>query len=261
MSAPSGGNVLVCVKRTPDITGEVVLTADGTGLDGRYSGYTMSAHEACAVEIAAGVADATGGSVTVLTLGDADAVEQLRTALAVGADDAVHIEADAAAYGPADVAAAIAEVVRSREATGTAYDLILLGNDAADTGDFQVGIRLAHALDRPVVAGAQTVEVADGVATLQVGSADGTETYEVALPAVATVLEGGVEPRYPNIRGRMRAKKAPVETVGPSLEPRGGSGLGLRLPPAPPSQVTVLGEGPEAAPAVVEVLRKIGVVS
>lgn len=254
-------NVLVCVKRAPDITGEVVLTPDGTALDGRYSGYAMSAHEACAVEIAVGVAEETGGSVTVLTLGDEDAVEQLRAALAVGADDAVHVEADADAYGPADVAAAVAEVVRTREEGGTAYDLVLVGNDAADTGNFQVGVRLAHALGRPVVAGAQRVEVADGVATIHVGSAAGTETYEVALPAVATVLEGGVTPRYPSIKGRMRARKAPVEQVAPGAAHRGGGRLGLRVPPPPPSTVTVLGEGPGAAPAVVEVLRRIGVVS
>lgn len=261
----SGANVLVCVKRSPDITGEVVLTEDGTTLDGRYSGYATSAHEACAVEIAAGVAEQAAseeeGVVTVLTLGGEDAVEQLRGALAVGADDAVHVLADADAFGPADVAAAIAEVVRAREASGTAYDLVLLGNDAADTGDFQVGIRLAYLLDRPVVAGVQRIEATGGVATLHVGSAEGTEVYEVALPAVATVLEGGVTPRYPTIRGRMRAKKAPVETVTPGVRPRGSGALGLSLPPPTPSQVTVLGEGPGAAPAVVEVLRTIGVLS
>lgn len=257
----AGINVLVCVKRAADVTGEVVLTPDGTGLDGRFSGYAMSAHEAAAVELGVGLVEQQGGSVTVLTLGDEDAVEQLRDALAVGADDAVHIEADASAFGPADVARAIAEVVRAREAAGQTYDLVLVGNDAADTGDFQVGIRLAYLLDRPVVAGVQQVEAADGVATLHVGSAAGTETYEVALPAVATVLEGGVTPRYPNIRGRMRAKKAPVETVTPGAEPKGSGKLGLSLPPPAPNQVTVLGEGAGAAPAVVEVLRKIGVLS
>lgn len=253
--------VLVCVKRAADVTGEVVLTPDGTGLDGRFSGYTMSAHEAAAVEIAVSLVEQHGGSVTVLTLGDEDAVEQLRDALAVGADDAVHVEADASGYGPADVAGAVAEVVRGREASSTPYDLVLTGNDAADTGSFQVGIRLAYLLDRPVVAGVQQVEVADGVATLHVGSAAGTETYEVALPAVATVLEGGVSPRYPNIRGRMRAKKAPVETVAPGVGARGSGTLGLSLPPPTPATATVLGEGPDAAPALVEVLRKIGVLS
>ena len=69
------------------------------------------------------------------------------------------VEADAAAYGPADVAAAIADVVRAHEAAGTSYDLVLLGNDASDTGDFQVGIRLSYLLDRPVVAGVSTLSV------------------------------------------------------------------------------------------------------
>ena len=254
-------NILVCVKRSADITGEVVLTTDGSALDGRYSGYAMSAHELAALEIAAILAEAGGGSVTVLTLGEDDAVEQLREALSVGAADAVHIRADPSRYGPGDVAAEIAGVVRTRQADGTAYDLILLGNDAADTGNFQTGIRLAYALDRPVVAGVQQVEVTDGIATLHVGSADGGETYEVALPAVATVLEGGVLPRYPSLRGRLRAKKAPVEQVSPAAEPRGTAALGLRVPTAPPSQVTVLGDGPDAAPALVQVLRKSGVVS
>lgn len=254
-------NVLVCIKRAADITGEVVLNEDGTALDGRYSGYAMSEHELVAVELAATIAEADKGSVTVLTLGGKEAIEQLRQALSVGAKDAVHIEADATQYGPADVASAIADVVRAREASGTAYDLVLLGNDAADTGNFQVGIRLAYTLDRPVVAGVQQIEVEGGVASMHVESAAGTETYEVALPAVATVLEGGVLPRYPSLRGRMRGRKAPVESVTPGAEPRGTGALGLRVPPAAPSQVTVLGEGPDAAEAVVEVLRKVGVVS
>lgn len=250
-------NVLVCVKRVPDATGEVVLTPDGSRVDGRYGGYTTSAHEECAVEIASQLAD--GDTVTVLTLGGEDSVEQLRAALAVGATDGVRVDADADAFGPADVAAAIAEVVRSRAAAGTDYDLVLLGNDAADTGDFQVGIRLAYALGRPVVAGAQTVAIADGVATMEVDTAEGMEVYEVALPAVATVLEGGVSPRYPSITGKIKAKKAPVETVTTTVQPRGNGRQSLRVPPPPPSQVEVLGEGPGAAARLVQVLAELGV--
>ena len=78
-------NVLVCVKRVPDSSSEVVLTEDAQAVDGRYAGFTMSPHEECAVELAVQVTAATGGEAAVLTLGDADAVEQLRSALAVGA--------------------------------------------------------------------------------------------------------------------------------------------------------------------------------
>ena len=253
-------DVLVCVKRVPDTGGDVTLTADGQSVDARGLGFTISAHESCAVELAVRIVAEDGGSVTVLTLGTQDAVEQLRSALGVGATSAVLIEADdPAAFGPADVAREIAAVVEDGS-----YDLVLLGNDAADTGDFQVGIRLAYLLNRPVVNGARTLEVARndgtaGTATAKVAGPDGVETYALPLPAVVTVLEGGVEPRYPSITGRMKAKKAKIETVAPRAEPRGSGRVRLTLPPAQPSTVEVLGEGPDAAPAVVDLLQRLGV--
>jgi electron transfer flavoprotein beta subunit len=88
---------------------------------------------------------------------------------------------------------------------------------------------------------------------------DGTEVFEVPLPAVAAVLEGGVTPRYPSITGRMKAKKAPIDTQAVTDEPKGSGRVRLRVPPPRSGTVEVLGHGPEAAPAVVDVLVKIGV--
>ena len=247
-------NVLVCIKRVPDTGGEVSLVDGGQGVDTRHVGFTISAHESCAVELAVRIAAEDGGSVTVLTLGTQDAVEQLRSALGVGANAAVLVEADPAGYGPADVAREIAAVAQRGD-----YDLVLLGNDAADTGDFQVGIRLAYALGRPVVNGVRTVSVENGVATAQGAGPDGVETFSLPLPAVVTVLEGGVEPRYPTITGRMKAKKAKIETVDPQGGPQGSGRVRLTLPPAQPSNVEVLGTGPDTAAAVVDLLQKLGV--
>jgi electron transfer flavoprotein beta subunit len=247
-------NVLVCIKRVPDTGGEVELTADGQGVDARHVGFTISAHESCAVELAVRIATDTGGTATVLTVGTQDAVEQLRSALGVGCSAAVLVEADPAGYGPADIAREIAAVAGAGD-----YDLVLLGNDAADTGDFQVGIRLAYALGRPVVNGIRTVSVDGNVATAQGAGPDGVETWAVPLPAVVTVLEGGVEPRYPTITGRMKAKKAKVEVVAPQAEPHGSGRVRLTLPPAQPSNVEVLGQGPDTATAVVDLLQKLGV--
>lgn len=248
--------VLVCVKRVPDVSGEVMLTADAQSVDARYVGFTVSAHESCAVELAVQVGD----EVTALTLGPAEAVEQLRSALGVGCTAAVLVEADTTGYGPTDVAREIAAVVQAHEVAGRHHDLILLGNDAADTGDFQVGIRLAYELGRPVVNGVKTVEVADGLVTARGDAPDGgVETFRVPLPAVVTVLEGGVEPRYPTITGRMKAKKVAVERLAPQSAPGGPARVRLTLPPAQPNTVEVLGEGPAAAPAVVDLLRSLGV--
>ena len=253
--------VLVCIKRVPDLGGEISLTADGMAVDDSALGHTVSPHEDCAVELAIATAKDTEGDATVLTLGTADAVEQLRTALALGCTGAVLIEAEPASYGPADVAAAIADVVRAQDAAGTPYDLVLLGNDASDTGDFQVGIRLSYLLDRPVVTGVSTLSVTgDHVQARGLSPDGGTEVFEVPLPAVLTVMEGGVEPRYPSIPGRMKAKKVPVERVAPTRRPLGSGRQRLKLPQAQPSQVTVLGEGPETAGAVVDLLEKLGVV-
>jgi electron transfer flavoprotein beta subunit len=254
-------NVLVCIKRVPDLGSEITLTSDAMAVDDSALGHTVSPHEDCAVELAIQTAKDTGGQATVLTLGSSDAVEQLRTALALGCTGAVLVEADAASYGPADVAAEIAEVVRAHEAAGTTYDLVLLGNDASDTGDFQVGIRLSYLLDRPVVTGVSTLSV-DGDRVTARGQAPdgGTEIFEVPLPAVLTVMEGGVEPRYPSIPGRMKAKKISIEQLAPTLEPAGSGRVRLKLPEAQPSAVTILGEGPEAAGPVVDLLEKLGVV-
>lgn len=256
-------DVLVCVKRVPESSSEITLTADGQAVDGRYVGFTTSDHEQCAVEAAvqlvAELDGEPGGAVTVLTLGPAEAVEQLRGALAVGATAATHVVADSSAYGPADVAREIAEVVRAHEAEGRPHDLVLLGNDAADSGDFQVGIRLAHVLGRPVVNGAAVVELDGDTVVARGNGPDGQETYRVPLPAVVTVLEGGVSPRYPSMTGRVKARKVAIEERTPAHEPAGPSRVRLTLPPPAPSQVQVLGEGAAAAPAMVDLLHELGV--
>ena len=252
--------VLVCVKRVPDSSSEVVLTEDAQSVDGRFAGFTMSPHEECAVEIAVQLS-AGGGDATVLTLGDADATEQLRSALAVGCTAATLVVADGSTFGPADVAREIAAVVRDHEAAGRPHDLVLLGNDAADSGDFQVGIRLAYELGRPVVNGAKVVSVADGEVTARVEGPEGVETYRLPLPAVVTIREGGVEPRYPSVPGRMKAKKVVIEERTPSTEPVGAKRLRLTLPPPVPSNVQILGEGAAAAPAVVNLFEELGVLA
>ena len=150
-------NVLVCIKRVPDVSGEVLLTDDEQAVDARHVGFTVSPHEECAVELATQIAESTGGTVTVLTRrpgrGGRAAAHRPRGRLHA---TACWSRPSPTRYGPVDVARAIADVVRAREAAGTTYDLILLGNDAADTGDFQVPVRLAYALDRPVVTGVAT---------------------------------------------------------------------------------------------------------
>ncbi|MEX1169286.1 MAG: electron transfer flavoprotein subunit beta/FixA family protein [Chloroflexota bacterium] len=254
--------ILICVKRVPATGGRISLTPDGQEIDTRYLGFTVSPHEECAVEEAVRVVEAQGGSSAVLTLGPAAAEEQLRDAMAIGIDRAILLETDGREYDPIATAAAIVATVRAQEAAGAPFDLILFGNEAADTGGFQVGIRVAVALGRPVVTGIKSLTLRDGVAAARrEAPTGGWETYELPLPAVVSVKEGLNLPRYPSIPGRLRAKRKEVERIEPAWSSTGPVKLGLRLPAEQGSQVEILGRGPEAASDVVDLLVKLGVLA
>ena len=255
-------NILVCVKRVPATAGKITLTPDEQEIDTRYLGFTVSPHEECAVEEAVRIVEAQGGASTVLTLGPAESADQLREAMAIGIDRAIHLETDGGEWSAIDTAAAIAAAVRDREATDGPFDLILLGNEAADTGDYQVGIRLAQALDRPVVSGVKAIEVRDdGIAARREATSGGWEVYDIPRPAVVSVREGLNLPRYPSVPGRLRARKKEIERVVPVRPDRVPAKIRLRVPVEQESAVEILGEGPEAAPRVVEVLRRLGIVA
>src|SRR5688572_579091 len=253
--------VLVCVKRVPATGGRIVLTADGQEIDTKFLGFTVSPHEECAAEEAVRIVEAHGGSATVLTLGPAEAEEQLRDAMAIGVDSAIHLTTDGREWGPMATADAIVAAVRARETASGPFDLILFGNESADSGGFQVGIRVAHALGRPVVTGAKELRIEDGRAIVGKGVSAGLEIYEVPLPAVVTVKEGINLPRYPSVPGRLRARKKEVERVTPEWRADPVAKVGLRVPAEEGGSAEILGHGPEAAPAVVELLRRLGVLA
>jgi electron transfer flavoprotein beta subunit len=255
-------NILVCVKRVPATAGKITLTADDQEIDTRFLAFTVSPHEECAVEEAVRIVEAQGGSVTVLTLGPEEASDQLREAMAIGAERAVLLATDGTEWSPRATANAIVSTIRDREAADGPYDLILLGNEAADSGDYQVGVRIASALDRPCVTGVKGLEVGDTtVSARREAAGGGWEVYEVARPAVVTVREGLNLPRYPSVPGRLRARKKEIDRV--ELPANGGvtDKIRLRVPVERESAVEILGDGPTAAPRVVEVFRKLGLIA
>jgi electron transfer flavoprotein beta subunit len=249
--------ILVCVKRVPTVGGTIALSADGRSVDTRMSGFTISPHEECAVEEAVRLCERFGGSVTVVTLGPAEAVEQLRSCLALGASSAALLETAGEEFGPVATAAALHSV-----AVSGGFDLVLLGNEAADTGDYQVGIRLAHLLGWPAVTGIKALTVSPSLSSVEArreyrGVA---ETFTLPLPAVVTVKEGINLPRYPSLPGRLRAKRAAITQVPvPSGADEGLRMTSLRVPAVARRQATVLGHGAAGVPALVSVLDELGV--
>ena len=246
--------ILVCVKRVPITGGRMVLTDDAQQIQTRHLGFTISPHEECGVEEAVRIAEAQGGEVTVLTLGPPEAEEQLRDCMAIGADRGIHLVSDEE-WDAQATAAAIVEAVRGEEP----FDLLVFGNESADAGGFQVGIRVAYALGLPVVTGLKGLTVEGGRARCEQEVPGGRDVYDVPLPALVTVKEGLNLPRYPSVPAKLRAKgkpldARPVERPASRLEK-----LRLVVPEGAGKQAEILGEGAAAAPRVVEVMLELGV--
>lgn len=252
--------VLVCIKRVPAPGGKITVTEDGMNIDTRHLGFTIGPHEECAVEEAVRLIAEHGGHATVLSAGPPEAAEQLRYALSMGANAGVLVDHEATE--PQATAAALTEAIRTLESEQGTFDLILFGNESADAGNYQVGIRVACALERPVVGGIKGIGVADDGThvTLRRDSADGVEVYRSAVPAVAAVKEGLNLPRYPSIQGRLRSKKAPLRELQPQPAPGGLRTVRLRPPAEQAHETVVLGHGADAADSVVDLLAEKGMV-
>ena len=252
-------NILVCVKRVPATGSKIVLTGDSQDIDTRYLGFTISPHEECAVEEAVRIIESHGGSSTVLTLGPEAASEQLRDAMALGIDKGILLETDGRDWDAGATAEAIVGAIRQTEAAGTPFDLILFGNESADSGGYQVGIRVAHALDRPIAAGLKELKLDGNQVRAGREAGGGREIYVFNLPAVVTVKEGLNLPRYPSLPGRLKAKKKPLERIQPVWPGSTLEKVQLKLPSESAHQVEILGQGPAAAGRAVEVFRTLGI--
>ncbi|KIE49432.1 MAG: hypothetical protein MB54_04685 [marine actinobacterium MedAcidi-G2B] len=251
--------LLVCVKRVPAPGARINITADEQDVDAAHLGFTTSPHEECALEEAVQIVENHGGEVTVLTLGPAEAEEQLRYAASVGAHHFVLLPVTEVDWDPQRTASALTKAIQDLEEGNEPFDLVLFGNESADSGGFQVGVRVAQALSRPMVNGIKGIEIGEGTVTARREIDGGFEVYEMPTPAILGIKEGINLPRYPTMKGRLASKKAEVEVNEPTSEQGGQTRIKLHRPEEKVSETVILGKGPEAAPAVVDLLEELGV--
>jgi electron transfer flavoprotein beta subunit len=243
-------NLVVCLKRVPDTETRIRIDASGAAIDGAGVKYIISPYDEYALELALRTKDAVGaGEVSLLTLGDSAAQETLRKGLAMGADKAVLLTGEVDMDGLATAKSLAAELATAD------VPLVLLGVKAIDDDQQQVGPMLAALTGRACVTGVSSFEVGDGKVVCQREVEGGTEVVEALLPAVLTVTKGEHEPRLASLKGIMAAKKKPLEEK-PAHS--GGSRVRvtqLREPAARPSG-RIVGEGPDAVPELVRLLRE-----
>ncbi len=240
----------VCIKRVPDTEARLKVAGDGQSIEGAGLKYIISPYDEYALEAALRHKEGgAGGEVAVISVGEAAAGEQLRSALAMGADTAVLLKGQPTMDGLATARALAAEL------KSAGADLVLCGMKAADDDQAEVGPMLAEVLDLPCVTAVAEFEVQGGSLVCQREVEGGTEVVEAPLPAVVTITKGKFEPRYPSLKGIMAAKKKPLEEKDAQLPASRIQVKGLTPPPDRPAG-RIVGQGPDAVPELVRLLKE-----
>jgi electron transfer flavoprotein beta subunit len=199
--------VVVCVKEVPDAAAPKRLDPQTKRLDRSVPG-ALNEFDTHALEEGLRVKEAGGaGEVVAVLMGPPRAADSLRKALAVGADRAVHIVDDALAGSDfLATSKVLAKAVEREEA-----DLVLFGQQGADSDGAVLWAAVADRLRLPVVSQAASLELGDGKVKAKRQTEYGYDVIESPLPCVVAVSDAINEPRYPSLKGIMGAKKKPQE--------------------------------------------------
>ncbi len=200
--------ILVGLKRVVDYNVRVRVKNDGSGVDTDGVKMSINPFDEIALEEALRIKERGEASeVIVVSIGPSDAQQQLRTGLAMGADRAILVEADGM-IDPLSRARVFRELIDRESA-----DLVLLGKQAIDDDNNQLGQMLAAIWGRPQATFASEIAF-DGASARVTREVDaGLEIIEIDMPAVITVDLRLNEPRYVKLPDIMKAKKKPLDTI------------------------------------------------
>lgn len=239
--------IVVCVKHVPDLQAERGFTAEGT-VDRSQGDGTLNELDEHAVEAAVALVEQHGGEVTALTMGPADAEDAVRRALQMGAEHAVHVLDDALAGSDSFATAEVLAAAVRRIAQDGPVDLVVTGMASLDGLMSVVPTLLAARLGLAQATLAAELTVADGVVRVRRELDHATEVLEAPLPALVSVTDQSNQPRYPNFKAIMAARKKSVTTlaladlgVDPSAVGHAGARTRvLEAEPRPPRENRVL---------------------
>jgi len=213
--------MLVAIKPVPNPDERVKIKKDGSGIILENIKMVINPFCEIAVEEALRIREKQGGEVVILTIGPKEGEQQVRTALAMGADRAILVET-AQELDSLGVAKLMAKVVGLEKP-----DFIIMGKQAVDDDNNQVGQILAAILSLPQATFGSKIEFQDGGKRAHVTREvdGGLETIGVTLPAVITTDLRLNEPRYASLPGIMKARKKemkviPAASLGVDISPK-----------------------------------------
>jgi electron transfer flavoprotein beta subunit len=223
---------------------------------------TLNPFDAHAVEEALRLKEGPAGSdseIVVICMGPETALRTLGKALSLGADRSVLITDTALAGADISLTAKVLAAALAREAP----DLVLLGQQAADSESYVMAAAVADRLQRPLVTQVARLTLEGTSIRAKRQTESGYDVIEAPLPAVVSVADSINDPRYPSLKAIMGAKKKPQETL--SAADLGISGesrtevLELSSPPVKAGGTRLEDEGGSSAEQIVEFLveRKV----
>lgn len=204
--------VLVAVKRVIDYKAQIRIKSDQSGVETANVKMSMNPFDEIAVEEAVRLKEkGIVSEIVVVSIGKDQSQEVLRTALAMGADRAILLQTDLEIQ---PLAAAKLLLALSRQENP---QLIILGKQAIDTDNNQVGQMLAGLLGWAQGTFISKIEIQNQVAKVTREVDGGLEMLTLKLPAVVTTDLRLNEPRYISLPSIVQAKRKPL-TITPASD-------------------------------------------
>ena len=258
-------DIVVCGKVIPASSVTIEIDPDSKRMKRKGVTHELDPAAASAVEEGLRLTEKHGGTVTLITMGISDVTIGIRNALAMGANSAVHILDDAVAGSDTLATAKVLAAAINKQP----FDLVICATESSDSYSGIVPGQIAYFLGIPPVTFAKEITVDNNRITIKRQSEAGYDLVESTLPALVAVSSGINEPRYPQLKGIMAAKKKEIKVytaadLGLSGDQVGEKGarekvLTIGRPPKRQAGKVVTDEG-EGGKQIVDFLAEIKVI-
>jgi electron transfer flavoprotein beta subunit len=208
-----GMQIIVCIKPVPDpkYLSRVSLDETTKTLVRENVPTVINPLDKNALEAALSLRERFGGEITVISMAPESCIPVLREALAMGGDRLLVLSDTR--FAGSDTLATASIIAAAIQKTG-AFDLIICGNETADSGTSQVSPQLAEFLGVPNIMHVSAIEVSDdGVFRIKSRIEAGYVIAELSAPMVLSVIKELNEPRYITLMNILDAEAKDVRVL------------------------------------------------